>query len=107
MSKEPVFVTGISIGRGAGFVVAALNAPTGDFIAGSIESAEVIRIAMSLSTLKAVTDLLVSTCHEMELTAKPLERIAVNDADRGMKSLLKEDSLDLTAARVTPQKSKH
>ena len=91
MSKEPVFVTGISIGRGPGFIVAALNAPTGDFIAGAIESAEVMRIAMSLTTLKSVTDLLVKTCHELEVASRASERITVSDVGGGLKTVLNDD----------------
>ncbi len=89
MPRDPIFVTDMMIAKSAGFVIATLNAPAGDFREGKIETLEIVRVVMSLSTLAAVSALLQRTCQEMGLPVVqngsandgPRERVA--DPDRG------------------------
>lgn len=66
MPKEPVFVTGLTLARSQDFVVAALYAPNGEFRSGRLEAGEVVRLVMSLSTLRAMTETMIATCREIE-----------------------------------------
>jgi len=66
MSKDPIFVTGVSIARSQDFVVAALFAPTGEFKSGKLEAGEVVRVVMSVSTLRAMTNTMLATCREID-----------------------------------------
>ncbi len=66
MSKDPIFVTGVSVARSQDFVVAALFAPTGEFKSGKLEAGEVVRVVMSVSTLRAMTNTMLATCREID-----------------------------------------
>lgn len=72
MSKDPVFVTGLTIARSQDFVVAALYAPTGEFRTGRLEAGESFRVVMSLSTLRAVADTINSTLREIDRSGSEL-----------------------------------
>lgn len=87
MPRDPIFVTDMMIAKSTGFVIATLNAPAGDLREGKIETLEIARVVMSLSTLAAITGLLQRTCQELGLAVVqtggandgPLERPADQD----------------------------
>ncbi len=87
MNNPPVFVTELSIARGKDFLIAAFSGPIGDFVPGTLQTGEVCRVVMSVSTLKAVTALLSATCAELDAAAAviPENPIASAQVDFGPK----------------------
>lgn len=67
MKSPPILVTRVHVGKGPGIVLISLSTPSGDLGKGPVENVEAVRVAMTFSTFREVSDLFAHTMKEIQM----------------------------------------
>jgi len=79
--SPPIFITRVHIGKGPGIVLVSLGTPAGELGKGPVENVEAVRIAMTFSTFKEVSDLFSATVKDLQAGATQSGRRTLRVSD--------------------------